>query len=302
MMTDEPNVQGKNSVAPARPGARWGQERRLEFIDYRLRWDGQINRSDLTDFFGISVPQASIDLSEYARLASHNLEYDNRTRVYKSTPAFTPVFASSALERYLDDLLRIAIQPDIPYGSFLGWHAPVATVPRPGRRLDAETVGLVLRAIRQKHALFVTYRSLSTPEPTDRKLTPHALVQDGARWHFRAFCHTKHEFRDFSLSRVVTARDAGPDEDRASEDSQWHTIVNLVIGANPRLKPYQKKVIEWDYAMQDGEITLQCRQALTFYLLYQLNLQEERPENSPLRQQLTLKNRKKIEHLLPPMS
>jgi len=101
---------------------------------------------------------------------------------------------------------------------------------------------------------------------------------------------------------VISARDAGPDEDRAPEDTQWHTIVNLVIGANPRLKPHQKKVIEWDYAMQDGEITLQCRQALTFYLLYQLNLQEEKPENSPLRQQLTLKNRKKIEHLLQPMS
>ncbi|MNP85213.1 hypothetical protein D3C76_1848480 [compost metagenome] len=54
--------------------------------------------------------------------------------------------------------------------------------------------------------------------------------------------------------------------------------------------------------MENGEITLQCRQALTFYLLYQLNLQEEKPENSPLRQQLTLKNRKKIEHLLPPLS
>ena len=47
--------------------ARWGQERRLEFIDFRLYWEGRINRSDLIDFFGISVPQASLDLAKYQR-------------------------------------------------------------------------------------------------------------------------------------------------------------------------------------------------------------------------------------------
>lgn len=52
---------------------RWGIERRLEFIDFRLFWEGRINRSDLTDQFGISTPQASADLARYQEMAPSNL-------------------------------------------------------------------------------------------------------------------------------------------------------------------------------------------------------------------------------------
>ena len=40
-------------------GFRWELERRLEFIEYRLFWEGGSNRSDLVDEVGVSVPQAS---------------------------------------------------------------------------------------------------------------------------------------------------------------------------------------------------------------------------------------------------
>ena len=59
IMTNESKPTDDQPTSKGRQGARWGQERRLEFIDYRLRWDGQINRSSLTDFFGISVPPVS---------------------------------------------------------------------------------------------------------------------------------------------------------------------------------------------------------------------------------------------------
>ena len=70
-------------------------------------------------------------------------------RVYRATESFKAVFPSSAVERYLDDLLRVAVQPEIPYGSFLGWQSPVAAVPKLGRRLNADIVGVILRAIRE---------------------------------------------------------------------------------------------------------------------------------------------------------
>jgi hypothetical protein len=50
-------------------GLRWGVERRLEFIEFRLYWEGGINRSDIREFFGVSVPQASKDLSLYQEMA-----------------------------------------------------------------------------------------------------------------------------------------------------------------------------------------------------------------------------------------
>jgi hypothetical protein len=206
-----------------KPTARWGQERRLEFIEYRLQWDRVINRSDLTAFFGISVPQASLDLSEYARRAVGNLEYDASTKIYRASASFAPVFASSTLERYLEDLLRVAVSPEVPYGSFLGWHPPVATVPRPWRRLDTDTAITVVSAIRRTHSLQVRYQSFSSPSPLSRKLTPHALVSDGYRWHMRAYCHQKQEFRDFLLSRILEVEMGAADEERSKDDEAWRT-------------------------------------------------------------------------------
>ena len=81
-------MQPKPSPPPSKGGAttraisKWGQDRRLEFIDVRLRWDGRINRSDLTTFFGISVPQASLDIARYVELAPDNAVYDRSARVY----------------------------------------------------------------------------------------------------------------------------------------------------------------------------------------------------------------------------
>jgi hypothetical protein len=52
---------------------KWGAEKRLEFIDFRLFWEGAINRVDIMDQFGVSVPQASKDLSLYQEKAPNIL-------------------------------------------------------------------------------------------------------------------------------------------------------------------------------------------------------------------------------------
>lgn len=288
----------KQGSQKGRQGARWGQERRLEFIDYRLRWDGQINRSSLTDFFGISVPQASLDLSEYTKLAPDNLEYDMSSRVYRSTKLFQPVYMTSSLECYLNDLLRVAIQPEIQFGSFLGWRSPVAAVPRLLRRLDTDVVSQILRAIRENEAVHVIYQSMSDPQGSKRTLTPHSLVHDGYRWHTRAWCHKRGEYRDFLLSRIVQAQNAGPDEERANGDLAWNTFIKIILIAHPGLCPAQRNLIERDYAMIDGEIHLECRQALLHYLLFQLNLTEAQSHQAPEALQLALKNKDEIYALL----
>ena len=68
-----------------KPGAariKWGVKRRLEFIEFRLFWEGSINRADIIDFFHVSVPQASKDLNQYQSFASGNLKYDKSKKRY----------------------------------------------------------------------------------------------------------------------------------------------------------------------------------------------------------------------------
>ena len=61
----------------------WSVERRLEFIEFRLFWEGGVNRADLIDAFGISVPQASKDLSLYQERAPGNVVYDKSAKRYE---------------------------------------------------------------------------------------------------------------------------------------------------------------------------------------------------------------------------
>lgn len=69
---------------------RWGVEQRLEFIEFRLFWEGHVNRSDLMDQFGVSVNQASTDLNRYIGFAPDNMVYDKSAR----TPS-TAMFCSA---------------------------------------------------------------------------------------------------------------------------------------------------------------------------------------------------------------
>ena len=67
---------------------KWGVEHRLEFIEFRLFWEGSINRADLVEAFGVSVPQASKDLTLYQERAPGNMEYDTRGKRYVAAEKF----------------------------------------------------------------------------------------------------------------------------------------------------------------------------------------------------------------------
>ncbi len=69
---------------------RWGQRRRLEFVELCLRWNQAINRRDLISHFQISIQQASADLAQYSRIAPENIVYDKRRKKYRPTTRFVP--------------------------------------------------------------------------------------------------------------------------------------------------------------------------------------------------------------------
>lgn len=65
---------------------------RMRFVDFLLAEYGTINRSALTDYFGISTVQASSDLGTYMQIAPRNMAYDIRAKVYRRTPEFERVY------------------------------------------------------------------------------------------------------------------------------------------------------------------------------------------------------------------
>lgn len=278
--------------------AKWSQERRLEFIDYRLRWEGQLNRSDLMDVFGISVPQASLDIARYTELAPENIRYDRSARVYLAGERFAPAFHTGDPGRYLNDLLGLVSGLGSKDSSFIGWVPPVAVAPIPTRIISAGTLVCLLGAIRTGQTVVVDYQSMSRPTPSRRVLAPHAIAFDGLRWHVRAYCFARKDFRDFVLARMLAVELGQPSSIDAASDNQWTTNVRLVLVPHPQLSESRRRVVELDYGMVSGEAVVECRQALLFYVLKHLGFNQ--PQGSSLTKQVALKNEAELRALLTP--
>ena len=60
-------------INPPDQTLRWSIAQRLEFIEFRLVWEGRIKRSDIADRFGVTVQQATVDLGQLAvrKAAAH---------------------------------------------------------------------------------------------------------------------------------------------------------------------------------------------------------------------------------------
>lgn len=274
---------------PGKP--RWGQSRRLAFIDMRLQYEGRINRSDLIDFFEISTPQASADLGLYQSLAQTNMKYDPRNRVYVALPEFSPLYGRTAATGYLDEIQRLAREVITTSESFVGYVPPTGVVATPARAIDAAEVATLVQAIRDRLALRVRYQSMDHPTAVPYILSPHALGFDGLRWHVRAWCHTRKLFRDFAIGRLEIDGSASEIEciDPA-KDRGWTTNVPVVLVPHPKLSAGQRKVVMRDYGMTQGRLTLNCRKAMLFYTLRHLNLEALVVMENPAQQHVVVQN------------
>jgi hypothetical protein len=267
---------------------RWGVAQRLEFIEFRLFWEGHVNRSDLMEQFGLSVNQASADLNRYISLAPDNMVYDKSARTYIRGPDYAAQFLKPDASRYLAQLRSLA---DGLMDSDDAWIAELPAydaAPTPARGVNPVTLRSVVGAIRRSEAIEVKYQSLSRPEPSWRWIAPHAIGFDGFRWHTRAFCKTDEAFKDFLLSRILQTRGVEANGAREAADADWQEYVTLEIAPHPELSENQKKVIALDYGMRDGRAKIKVRRALLYYALKRLGLDTDPGARKPQDQQIIL--------------
>ena len=275
---------------------RWGVEQRLEFIEFRLFWEGGINRSDLTNYFGVSVPQASNDLSQYQALAPENIAYDKSEKRYVMTKSFQPRFLKPDADRYLSQLRQVI---DRTLGLDDTWIAqPPAfeAVPMPHRNVDPDVLRTTVNAIRAKNSIEIRYQSLSAdrPKPTWRWISPHALAFDGQRWHARAFCHIERNFADFLLPRFLGTRNVGTAAAGAESDIIWNELVKVILKPHPQLNEEQKRIVAKDYGMKNDRLHVPMRLALLYYFLRRMNLDFEEEKRPAQEQHVVLANGEEV--------
>ena len=269
---------------------RWGVAQRLEFIEFRLFWEGHVNRSDLMEQFGLSVNQASADLNRYIGLAPDNIVYDKSARTYVRGSDFESKFLEADASSYLTQIRSVADGILDREDSWIANLPPFASAPTPVRSVNPVALRSVVGAIRRSEEIEIKYQSLSHPEPSWRWIAPHSIAFDGFRWHTRAFCLTDKCFKDFLLSRLLKLRGSRESEITGKDDSEWHSEVTLELAPHPELSDTQAKVIALDYGMRGGKAKIKVRRALLYYALKRLGLDTDPAARRPQDQQIILLN------------
>ncbi|WP_315718286.1 MULTISPECIES: WYL domain-containing protein [unclassified Bradyrhizobium] len=272
-------------------GIRWGVEQRLEFIEFRLFWEGGLNRSDITRYFGVSVPQASNDLSRYQELAPNNIEYDRSDKRYLASKRFKPVFLKPDADRYLNQLRSISDGVLPAQQTWLSNAPEFESMPVPRRRVDPAFLRTLLATIRDKRSIQIHYQSLTRADAMWRWITPHALGSDGFRWHVRAFCHEDRIFKDFLLPRFLDLKGQAEPGAPAEADHIWAEHIDVVLVPHPDLTKSQRRVVALDFGMTGESIKVPVRLALLYYFLKRLNLDGDAERRPSKEQHIVLGNK-----------
>ena len=244
------------------------QRDRLAFIELRLRFIGEIRRHDLVSRFGIQAAAATRDIGQYRELASRNLDYDTKGKVYVRSEWFRPVFDFPAdrvltwLSQGFGDSEPLRLRTLVPCEG--------ATI---NTNLDLELLSVLTRCIYRKSAVEISYRALSSGLTT-REIVPFALANNGLRWHVRAYDRRSKEFRDFVLARIADAHfvpNLVQEHETSAQDIQWNRIAELELVPHPA-NVQHPDTIESEYGMENGVLRMRVRAARAGYLMRRWNV------------------------------
>jgi hypothetical protein len=272
----------------------WTQNRRFEFIEWKLFWEGALNRSDVEETFSISTPQASIDLRRYREIAGANIDYDATTKAFRPAPNMKPSFLKVSADRLLLQL-RALLTGALPREEL--WFRrlpPIDMAPDIARNVDPDCLRRLLDAIRSKQCVEVLYQSLTNSRR--RQIAPHALAFDGYRWHVRAWACDRDDFRDFVLTRIDDIQPGPAADFDPSDDVEWNTSIALDLRPHPELTPEQSEAIQRDYSMIEGKRMIEVRLSMAYYFIMRMNL--DLPDLPPARAQISLHNLTEVQQAI----
>lgn len=239
------------------------QRERLSHIDFKLYFLGELRRADVVDRFETGPAGATRDIALYREIAPENLELDGATKTYRPSETFVPLFdhapqrvltaLSQGFGEGIGDQLQPMIRCEIP---------AALTLPK------MSVLAPITRAIHRGKAVRLGYTSVETGH-TERVIVPLALVDIGLRWHVRAYCRLRQEFRDFVFTRmdtpVVIEDSQAQREESPDQDVQWSRIIELDLVPHPSHK--RPEIIAMDYPMVDGVMKVKVRAANAGYML-----------------------------------
>ena len=246
----------------------YAQKQRLAYIDFKLMFVGRVTRNEVVTKFEKGMSGATADLNLYKQLCSNNMSYDNKQRMYIQTNKFKPLFTHDPRKT----LVKLATQITDGYDASDEVTFPVEA-PSQLNIPDIFIVARIIQAIINQKPISVIYTSLMSGSAA-RELVPHSIVDNGLRWHVRAFDRKSNSFRDFVITRIskVTIKQQPIEcHEVKLEDHQWMRMMSLQLVPHPN-NVQHPTAIAMDYGMEKMVLQLNVRAALVGYLLRRWNV------------------------------
>lgn len=263
-----------------------GQEdasRRIRDMDVLVRWEGELSNARIREVFGVQAVQSSRLLAAYMAERGGALSRATPRAPVKPSARFDDEVPPTSPDDYLRLLSGAA--PSLPGSDLVIDARPSLLSENP--RLFAD----LLSASRSGTGLWITYGSMRSPTGIARAIFPHSLVRAPRRWHVRAWCDLRKEFRDFALGRVLshtTLEQPAPKLRR--QDVDWNKFVHLKVVAHPDFGEEHQRLLRREYFAGKTSMSLRVRKALASYVVQDLRLSTDPKRDQPPHFQLHLEN------------
>ena len=120
-------------------------------MEFRLFWEGGLNRSDLTERFGVSVPRRRKTWPATANLRRRTSSTDpSRKRYVSAQKPFRPLFLQPNPDRYLAQLKAMSDGILDVGDTWIETIPPTGVLPVPTRRINAPVLRALLRCHSRK--------------------------------------------------------------------------------------------------------------------------------------------------------
>lgn len=235
------------------------RDQRLRIMEGVLDWEGEIGNARVRKLFDLQPVQASRLLAEFRAQLGDRLIEDGRAKVLKLADP-----DQHCSEMPLDEYVR---------QTHLASEREDCVV---DARIDFTDVRPVIfaairRAALRETGVAISYASMTNPVPSERLIFPHAIVHVGRRWHVRAWCSNRNEFRDFTLGRIKDAKSIENQAPHTSaDDTDWNKIVQVRLAAHRNLSPSQQIVVRDECFHGTAERRQSVRACLVQYLIQDL--------------------------------
>ena len=244
------------------------QKQRLAYIDFKLMFVGYVTRAEIVSYFEKGLTSATKDINLYKDLCPLNMDYDTKQKKYFQTSSFKPLFKHDPRKT----LVKLSNQITDGFDAIGDTVFPVEA-PSQLNVPDIFIVARLVQSIINKKPVSIIYTSLSSGSGA-RELVPHSIVDNGLRWHVRAYDRKTSSFRDFVLTRItkvtIKQESISPNEQKL-EDYQWMRMMPLQLVPHPH-NVQHPIAIALDYGMDNGALSLNVRAAMVGYLLRRWNV------------------------------